>query len=78
MNAHVPELFSVFSSGGVGGGHALFWCILHHFLRSKRLITSIIGPIQLYQKERGMCAHVPELFSTYNPEGVGGQHDPFQ
>ena len=76
--ARFLDLFTVFGLGGVGGEHALFRCVLHHFLQSNWLITSIIGPIQRYQKVRGMRNRVPEIFSTYSLGGVGGGHDPFQ
>jgi len=63
---------------GVGGQHTLCWCVLHRFLCSNQLITSIIGSIQWCQKVRGMHNRIPKLFSTYGPGGVGGQYDPFQ
>jgi len=65
------QAIKCFRSRGVGGQHTLCWCVLHRFLCSNLLITSIIGSIQQCQKVRGICNRVLKLFSTYGPGGVG-------
>jgi len=70
VRARVSELFRVFGSGGVGGGHALFQCILHHFSRSKRPILYILDIIIRYQKTRGAGTRVLDLFTVF---GLGGR-----
>jgi len=44
--ARVPELFRVFGSGGAGGQHTLFRCVLRLFSLSKWPIISISDTIQ--------------------------------
>ena len=78
MRDRVPEIFSTYSPGGVGGQHDPFQWVLHRFSHSKLPLISILDIIRQYQKTRGPRVRVPKLFTVFGLGGVGGEHALFR